>query len=460
MKNHKLRLLLVYLFSCIMILVGLWLAVQALQNIPDDVPAPALSPASLPTETLTPTLLVPDLQDTAVVTAASTDDHAESTASTPIADESTRHGVAVTSDQEIDPVRLTVSSELPTSFNRYLPTTAVSQTHFVTTATDSTIRFDLDAHDGDPVHTIYFAAASRFDTIDTGLESATLSQIWQGRSEEITDVVVLTDTIPALVHLLGPAGDSVVGVDGVESLVGAAWSDRVTLAFLPFELLDPRLVVHAIDGQNPVENDATFVVEEYPLSTVVYAHGVNLDPKQIEVYADLRRQIGPSNRDASRLTVLAMTGVTAMVRHTAAKMDQYGAGWPAEVIGPELATADITHISNEVPFVPGCETNEAEDNLTFCSKPEYLKALQDTGVDIVGLTGNHQNDFGVEGALASLDFYKAEDLPVYGGGRDKAAAFAPLLYEHNGNRFAFSGRQQLWSRLCLGHRRSTRQRAL
>jgi poly-gamma-glutamate synthesis protein (capsule biosynthesis protein) len=109
------------------------------------------------------------------------------------------------------------------------------------------------------------------------------------------------------------------------------------------------------------------------------------------------------------------------------------------VVGPELAAADITAISNEVPFVPDCETNTDEENLVFCSKPEYMEALRASGADIIGLTGNHQNDYGLEDALVSLDIYKEEGLPVYGGGADRTGALAPLYLEHNGNMLAFLG---------------------
>jgi poly-gamma-glutamate synthesis protein (capsule biosynthesis protein) len=109
------------------------------------------------------------------------------------------------------------------------------------------------------------------------------------------------------------------------------------------------------------------------------------------------------------------------------------------VVGPELAAADITAISNEVPFVPDCETNTDEDNLVFCSKPEYMETLRASGADIIGLTGNHQNDYGYNDALISLDIYAEEGLPVYGGGADKTSALAPLYIEHNGNKLAFLG---------------------
>jgi poly-gamma-glutamate synthesis protein (capsule biosynthesis protein) len=120
-------------------------------------------------------------------------------------------------------------------------------------------------------------------------------------------------------------------------------------------------------------------------------------------------------------------------------MDVRGAAWPAEVVGPELAAADVTHISNEVPFVADCETDVSMDNYNFCTKMEYLETLRLTGVDIIGLTGNHQNDYGPTNALKSLEFYADENLPVYGGGRNRSEAYAPFYLEHHGNRLAFLG---------------------
>jgi hypothetical protein len=220
-------------------------------------------------------------------------------------------------------------------------------------------------------------------------------------------------------------------------ILDAAWSDTPTLALVPFDLLDPRLVVLAVDGQNPIENSAHFDADQYSLAAIVYAH--------IDSSLDTRLQnailaaIPPANRDPNKLTVLAMTGVTAMVRMSAEQMDIRGNAWPAEVVGPRLAAADITAISNEVPFVPGCETNTNIDNLVFCSKPEYMETLIASGADIIGLTGNHQNDYGTKDALTSLEIYEQAGLPVYGGGKDLASAMAPLYIEHNGNRLAFLG---------------------
>ncbi len=308
-----------------------------------------------------------------------------------------------------------------------------------TTATTApAIRFSL-APSGTLAYTVTFAVATRFDTAEPAISWQEMSKTWSSSSVSYTEIAVLSDTLPALRTVLGKPGSLVQGYATVEDVVGAAWQDHTTLAVLPFEQLEPRLVVFPIDGQNPVENSAHYTPTEYPLIANVYAEVAEGGAVNMALARKALAALPPGNRLPEHLTVVAMTGVTAMCRQTAAQMDRYGSAWPAEVVGPELSAADITHISNEVPFVPGCETNTSKDNLTFCSKPEYMEALTASGVDIIGLTGNHQNDYGLKNALTSLDIYEKAGLPVYGGGRNKEAAFAPLIVEHNGNRLAFLG---------------------
>ena len=254
-----------------------------------------------------------------------------------------------------------------------------------------------------------------------------------------TQVAVLSDTLPALQLLLGEAGPHVRGYAGADEVVEAAWEGRSTLALLPFDQMQPRLAVLAVDGRNPLDNAPAYTATGDPLVVPVYAHLTAEDAVHSALARKALAALPAGNRLPERLTVVAMTGVTAMTRQMAAQMEQLGSNWPAEVVGPRLSAADITHISNEVPFVEGCEVNLDTENYNFCSKPEYMAALTDAGVDIIGLTGNHQNDFGRENALKSLAIYAEAGLPVYGGGVNKAAAFAPLLIEHNGNRLAFLG---------------------
>ena len=310
----------------------------------------------------------------------------------------------------------------------------------VTDTTAPAIRISLDPALGEQPYTVTFAAATRFDTIDPTIDYTALRQAWAGDATTYTQVAVFTDTLPLLQSVLGRPGATVQGYAVMTDVVAAAWQNRTTLAIVPFNQLEPRLVVMALDGQNPVDNSSGFDPARYPLAAPVYtAVDRRADLAQRILARTVLDALPSGNRNPERLTVVAMTGVTAMCRMTAAEMDRRGSAWPAEVVGPALASADITHISNEVPFVEDCDTNTNPDNLNFCSKLAYMDTLTATGVDIIGLTGNHQNDYGLENALGSLDFYDEAGLPVYGGGRNLDEAYRPLYVEHNGNRLAFIG---------------------
>lgn len=304
---------------------------------------------------------------------------------------------------------------------------------------ESQVWIDWDLEGGISIYDQVFAAARRFDTIDPAITFGEVAAAWT--SGESGPVSVLSDTLPALTQLLGTAGPTVTGRATITDVVADAWASAEALVVVPFDELVPSLAVLSVDGQTPVENASHFDPAAYPLIAQVVLHaraGVNAE-QVAELIQTIQAQTGSSNRDAAQLTVLAMTGVTAMTRQTAFQMDRFGDLWPAEVVGPELASADITHISNEVPFVADCQTNLDQENFNFCSKPGYLATLTASGVDIIGLTGNHQNDFGYDAARWSLAFYEENGLPVYGGGIDKTAAFAPFYLEKNGTRFAFLG---------------------
>ena len=383
-------------------------------------------------------------------------------------------------DQEsstIAPIYLPLNSSIPADLRNTIERLAATDFEVVTSKTAAeppTFTIDLTAADGIAIYEQYFVAATRFDTImindATQNNLARVQQIWRsefvegeedGALGQFTALGVLSDTLPALITLLGgpestifesdSLGKSIEIFASVDALSDAVYDQEGLLALLPFDQLEPRLQVIPINGQNPVENAFRFAAEAYPLRVTYYLHSgegslPNNDSKHDATSIEERSvrkaflaQLPTTNRDPARLTVLAMTGVTAMVRLTAAQMDKFGNAWPADIVGTELSAADITHISNEVPFVVGCQTDISPENLTFCSKPEYMAALDAVGVDIIGLTGNHQNDYGVEDALASLQIYADAGLPIYGGGKNKEEAFAPLYLEHNGNRLAFLG---------------------
>jgi len=137
---------------------------------------------------------------------------------------------------------------------------------------------------------------------------------------------------------------------------------------------------------------------------------------------------------------VVMTGVTALTRATAWQMERSGVTFPARDIGDWLRQADITHVSHEVSFTPDCPDPIPDlAVLLFCASPRHLDLLQDVGVDVVELTGNHLLDVGPQAMLYTLDLYRGLGLRWFGGGTTLAEAEQPLLIEHNGNRIAFVG---------------------
>lgn len=281
---------------------------------------------------------------------------------------------------------------------------------------------------------------SRFSTLLTGISSQELRDVWTGASKAagFQTIYPAEEAVADLEALLGPRSPAVKPQPSAV-VVNAVWADPEGIGIVLFEALEPRLRALALDGLSATDN--RLAQEEWPLARRAWLHPVT--PWGADALAQVGGWKPISNRDPNKLTVLVMTGVTAMARGTAAAIEAAGDyAFPARIIGPELAAADITVISNEVPFVEGCVVNNTLNNLILCSKPEYFAALELSGVDVVGLTGNHQNDFGYDKMLASLAFYAAKGIPVYGGGANDEAARAPLILEHHGNRLAFLGANQ------------------
>lgn len=141
--------------------------------------------------------------------------------------------------------------------------------------------------------------------------------------------------------------------------------------------------------------------------------------------------------DQDSILSLRMTGVTAISRNLAIKVDRSGdGGYPATKIASFLASTDLTHTSNEVSFVPGCVPTQS---LSFCSAPGYLETLTDSGIDIVELTGNHNNDYGSNYNASTQQTYVENGMRYFGGGSDETDA-AKILYEEiDGSKVALMG---------------------
>lgn len=124
----------------------------------------------------------------------------------------------------------------------------------------------------------------------------------------------------------------------------------------------------------------------------------------------------------------AQTGVTALSRGMNAKLRQVGnAEYFAENIGGFLSSFDLTHTSNESSF-----TDFASDR-NICSDKRFINTLTAIGLDIVELTGNHNQDCGDQAALETIDTYNENNIQIVGGGKTADEAAAPLEINQKDN---------------------------
>jgi hypothetical protein len=280
----------------------------------------------------------------------------------------------------------------------------------------------------------------RMSSVLTGITLQELRGVWTGASTTTNFATIYPDEtiVPHLDALLGAHGPA-VKPQPRSALADAVWGDRMGLGIVPFEDLNVRLRAIPVDGNSPTDN--RFRAAEWPLTARAWLTPITEQGQS--AMAALAGSLPLTNRDPGKLTTLIMTGVTAMGRKSAAAIEKSGDyGFLARQIGPELSAADLTIISNEIPFVEGCKVNTTRNNIILCSKPEYFENLALSGVDAVGLTGNHMNDFGHENNLASLALYAEKGIPVYAAGANAEAARKPAILEHNGNRLAFLGANQ------------------
>jgi len=278
-----------------------------------------------------------------------------------------------------------------------------------------------------------YALVAPFPTVDDGVTFDELIIAWsEGRvpaSFSRNPLLMDESTLAAFTAFWDAPAAGAVRVVPADRLLDTAWSERGSWAIIPFEMLEPKWKVLTIDGQAPIRK--SFDISKYPL--VVDFTLQTSDNLQFS-------SLSSSNFDPSKLTTVIMTGVTALVRATALTMELKGSTYPGEKIRDLLREADITHVSNEIPFFTGCTYPKPDQAaLVFCSDPKYMDLLIDIGADVIELTGNHFADRGSAGMLETIDIYRQHGLPYFGGGMDLQDSLKPVLFEINGNKIAFIG---------------------
>ncbi len=323
----------------------------------------------------------------------------------------------------------------------YLPPGLLSQ---ITLPTDITQVQDpgqaavqISVNDGELLAEWIFALVAPYPTLTDSVSVRDLKQSWQGNPSGAfagKPLLMAEGTYGILSAWWGEPASSAVQVVQAEDLIETTWEQRPSWGIVPFESLEPGWKLLEIGDQSPLNK--TFDPHAYALTVPISIAGdaqiINLIKENIA--------LPRTNRDPNLLTSVAVTGVTALVRATAFTMERNGITYPARDIGEVLRSADITHISNEIPFTPDCGfPNPVQESLRFCSRPEYIQLLEEVGTDVVELTGDHFGDWGPDAMRYTLGMYEERDWIYYGGGYDRNDARQARLIEHNGNLIAFIG---------------------
>jgi poly-gamma-glutamate synthesis protein (capsule biosynthesis protein) len=296
----------------------------------------------------------------------------------------------------------------------------------------ASIKFTTD--NGEPAGNWFYIAAVPFYSSATDIELDDLKSCWNSgnfQSDQFSHIIVTEDTRSFISLTWGPADDSCVILPD-QPLTKQLWLDTTGVAILPFEFATPDLKILSIGGNDPLAPD--FNSSKYPLKIPVRVQAPS------RLITELHSSFPITNFNPQHLSSLALTGVTAMVRDTAAIMEEKGLTYPAGDIQNILLEADITHINNEVPFAEDCPPPESsQTSLRFCSNDSYFELLKAVGTDIVELSGDHFGDWGPSAMLHTLELYDQAGIQVYGGGRTLSAGLAPLFIDQNSNQFAFIG---------------------
>jgi poly-gamma-glutamate synthesis protein (capsule biosynthesis protein) len=246
-------------------------------------------------------------------------------------------------------------------------------------------------------------------------------------------LLLSSDTAATLSAVLGTANPNAVEIVPAGEMVQHAWNTRPAWAIVPFDQLEPRWKVLRISGASVLDKELDTTT--YPLTVRIGTRGLERGIAKLQELLT----VPPTNRDPAKISVVAMTGVTALTRATAMRMERHGTTYPAQDIRPWLVEPDITHISNEVSFAQDCPPPADYFTMVFCSDPRYIELLEEIEVDVIELTGNHLLDWGVEPMRLSLMMYDQRGIPYFGGGWDLAQAQTPLTLTTEAHTFAFLG---------------------
>lgn len=108
----------------------------------------------------------------------------------------------------------------------------------------------------------------------------------------------------------------------------------------------------------------------------------------------------------------------------------------SEELQSEMQNADIAMVNEEFPF--STRGTQAEDKqFTFRVAPDYVKILQEMGIDVVTVANNHALDYGIEALTDTFQTLDDAGIAYVGAGNDLERASRPYVTKIAGKTFGF-----------------------
>ncbi|MAT43166.1 MAG: hypothetical protein CL609_12555 [Anaerolineaceae bacterium] len=280
----------------------------------------------------------------------------------------------------------------------------------------------------------YFVLSVPFVSLVDNISFNDLKAFWNSTESDTYQLWINPADFPVMQVIMGTLNNPNVHISN--EIPDGCNSDIQCVRIHRFEESSPLWRVVSVNNLSIFDRYADF--DQYPLRiNYLIQESNNIKTRVQEDYIWWTRS---SNFYPDQLTVLMLTGTSALTRGTAFQMEKNGVDFPLKNIAEILHQADILHVSHEVPMFEDCPPAvPLREEMRFCSDPKNVDLFKMLGVDIIELTGNHLLDWGPEAFLETLSLYDRQGLLVYGAGVNPETASSGLEITDHGNRFVFLG---------------------
>lgn len=135
---------------------------------------------------------------------------------------------------------------------------------------------------------------------------------------------------------------------------------------------------------------------------------------------------------------VAATGDLMMGSWIIDLVDEKGFDYPFDSTRSIFRHSDISIANLEAPFTDKGSRFE-DKTFTFKVPPDFVRGIDNAGINVVNLANNHIVDYGCKGLSSTIDVLEDFDVAYCGAGANDTLACRATFLEKEGIRFAFLG---------------------